>query len=100
MHVGRSRSHPFLVIETRLVAFDSLMDGGDDPGPSPVGPWSSSSMHIAGNGPAANFGVALRNGYAEAWAHEIRPTTTLARNRGLSGQATWEGTLVGLTPSA
>ena len=42
----------------------------------------------------------LRNGYAEAWAHGVRPTTTLTQNRGLSGQATWEGALVGITPAA
>ena len=76
---------------SRLNAGDSFDD---------LGAWTSSSMHIAGDGPHATFGVALRNGYAEPWAYGVRPATTLANNRSLSGLATWTGALVGLTPSA
>ena len=65
-----------------------------------LGPWSSTSMHLAGNGEHANFGVALRNGYVEPWAHGPRPTTDLASNRALSGSATWTGALLGFTPAA
>ena len=72
----------------------------DDDSLSDFGPWASSSLHIAGNGHHANFGVALRNGYAEPWAYGLKPTTTLANNAALSGSATWTGTLLGLTPDA
>ena len=74
------------------------LDPGDDP--TAFGPWSSSSVHIAGNGSQANFGVALRNGYAEPWAHGPAPRTTLSNNGALSGSATWTGTVLGLTPAA
>lgn len=36
----------------------------------------------------------------QLWAYGIRPTTTLANNRRLSGSATWTGALLGLTSSA
>ena len=81
-----------------------------------LGPWASTSTHIAGNGPHANFGVALRNGYAEPWAHGYMPSQDLAENVDLydlsrfdgtdqynvelTGSATWTGTLLGLTPDA
>ncbi|MDE0392612.1 MAG: hypothetical protein OXI57_11160 [Rhodospirillales bacterium] len=81
-----------------LRALYGRLDPGDDP--TDFGPWSSTSLHLAGNGEHANFGVALRNGYAEPWAHGPMPSTPLAGNRALSGAATWEGTLLGLTPSA
>ena len=71
---------------------------GDDP--SSLGPWASSSLHFAGNIPHANFGVALRNGYAESWAHGNLPDSSLAENRSLSGNAAWTGHLLGLTPEA
>ena len=44
---------------------------GDDP--ASFGAWSSRSVHLAGSGPHASFGVALRNGYAEPWVHGYRP---------------------------
>ncbi len=80
----------------------SALYGRLDPGDAPTafGPWARSSLHIAGNGKHANFGVALRNGYAEPWAHGPAPTATLADNRALGGSATWTGTLLGLTPDA
>ena len=68
--------------------------------PTNLGAWSASSTRIDGNGPHANFGVALRNGYAEPWAYGPLPDTDLRNNRALSGSATWTGTLVGLTPQA
>ena len=71
------------------------LDPGD--GPGDFGPWSAQSTHLAGNGAHANFGVAMRNGYAESWAHGPTPTTTLADNRALSGSATWVGTLLGFS---
>ena len=68
--------------------------------PTSLGSWASESQHIAIGGAHGNFGVALRNGRAEPWAHGIRPATSLARNAGLSGTVTWGGVLVGFTPSA
>ena len=73
---------------------------GDGASPTALGPWASASLHVAGHGSHTAFGVALRNGYAEPWAYGLRPSTTLANNRSLSGSATWRGSLVGLTPSA
>ena len=81
-----------------LRALYGQLEIGD--GPEDLGPWSANFTHLAGNGEHANFGVALRNGYAEPWAYGLRPSTMLANNRSLSGSATWEGTLLGLTPSA
>ena len=74
-----------------------LYEGHD---PTDLGPWSAAATHLHGNGAHAGFGVALRNGYAEPYAYGRTPTTDLADNRGLSGSATWEGSLLGLTPGA
>ena len=81
-----------------LQALYRQLEPGD--APTSLGPWARSSLHVAGNGFHANFGVALRNGYAEPWAHGPMPRTTLANNRSLSGSATWTGALLGLTPAA
>ena len=75
-----------------------LLEPGD--GPGDFGPWSSFSLHIAGNAQYSNFGVAHRNGYAEPWAHGPAPNVALADNRSLSGSAMWNGSLLGLTPTA
>ena len=72
--------------------------GGHDP--ASFGPWSAVSTHLHGNGAHAGFGVALRNGYAEPYAYGVSPSRSLASNRRLSGSATWNGTLLGFTPSA
>ncbi|MCY4558084.1 MAG: hypothetical protein OXF79_17285 [Chloroflexi bacterium] len=76
----------------------SKLDAGD--GPTGYGYWANASLHIAGNGPHANFGVALRNGIAEPWAHGYLPERNLANNAALRGTAVWNGALVGLTPQA
>ena len=62
-----------------------------------LGSWSSTSTHLVGDGRHADFGVALRNGYAEPWAHGARPASTLGSNRALSGTVTWQGTLLGFS---
>ena len=80
-----------------LQALYGRLDPGDDP--TDFGPWSRTSVHLAGNGFHANFGVALRNGYAEPWAHGPRPRTTLANNQALSGTVEWIGTVLGFTPA-
>ena len=65
-----------------------------------LGPWAGVSLHIAGHGRHAAIGVALRNGYAEPWAHGYIPNMALADNLALSGSARWTGALLGLTPDA
>ena len=81
-----------------LQALYGRLEPGDDP--ADFGPWTASTLRIDGNGPHANFGVALRNGYAEPWAYGHLPDMDLAHNRALSGSATWTGTLLGFTPAA
>lgn len=81
-----------------LRALHSRLDSGDDP--TSFGPWDSTALAIHGSSGHANFGVALRNGYAEPWAEGYRPGTDLARNASLAGTVTWNGELLGLTPSA
>ncbi len=81
-----------------LRALYGQLEIGD--GPAALGPWSANSMHLAGNGEHANFGVVLRNGYVEPWAHGHLPNTDLASNRALSGSVTWTGTLLGFTSTA
>lgn len=83
--------------EALRILYTRLEIGAD---PTTFGPWASTSVHIAGNGPYANFGVALRNGYAEPWAYGLKPATALSDNPALSGTATWNGSLTGLTPTA
>ena len=68
--------------------------------PDRLGIWSDTSLHIAGHSQHTAFGVALRNGYAEPWAYGHIPDADLADNRTLSGSATWNGELLGLTPDA
>ncbi len=86
-------------------ALYSRLENGDSPA-ADLGPWSSTSVHLAGNGKHANFGVAVRNGYAEPWAHGFHPGEdsccdfSLARNPELSGLVTWEGTLLGFSGRA
>ena len=92
------RSLLYPVDREALQALYGRLDNGDDP--TDFGPWASTSPHVVGNGKHANFGVALRNGYAEPWTYGYRPESDLADNRALSGSATWLGVLLGLTPQA
>lgn len=78
-----------------LQALYTRLNPGDDP--TAFGLWAGTSTHLAGNGPNANFGVALRNGHVEPWAHGERPAWTLATTPGLSGTVTWRGALVGFS---
>ena len=81
-----------------LQALYGRLENGDDP--ANFGPWASTTWRIDGNGPHANFGVALRNGYAEPWAYGYLPATDLADNPALSGSVTWTGVLLGISPDA
>ena len=44
--------------------------------------------------------MALRNGFAQPWATGPTPWFDLADNQTLSGSVTWNGALLGITPSA
>lgn len=94
----QSRSLLYSVDREALRALYSRLDPGDNV--TDLGPWANTSTHLVGNGTYAHFGVALRNGYAEPWAYGAIPGQDLADNRGLSGNATWTGTLLGFTPAA
>ena len=48
----------------------------------------------------AAFGVALRNGLARPWASGPAPLAALENNSALFGTVSWNGALLGLTPSA
>ena len=74
-----------------------------DLSPESLGPWSDRSFHLRGDmaapgGPAA-FGVAVRNGLTRPWAFGPEPLASLADNTALSGTATWNGALAGITPA-
>ena len=80
--------------EALQARYNRLSDGDS---PTSFGPWSSTSLHLRGEGRHADFGVALRNDYAEPWAYGHLPGTDLASNRALSGTVTWEGALLGFS---
>ena len=83
--------------EALRALYGPLKHGG---GYESLGPWSSTSDHILVSTDVGSFGVrASHNGYAEPWAYGTRPSTDLSNNRALSGSATWQGGLVGFTPS-
>ena len=89
-----------------LLAAYARLEPGTRPAdlsPESLGPWSDTSFHLRGDmaasgGPAA-FGVALRNGLARPWAFGPEPLASLADNNALSGTATWNGALAGITPA-
>ena len=68
------------------------------------GPWKDTSFHLRGDlelaGGEASFGVAVRNGLARPWATGTAPVADLADNSALFGTASWNGVLLGVTPSA
>ena len=55
-------------------------------------------MDFEGGG--VSFGVAARNSLAQPWASGPKPEMNLADNSALSGTVTWNGALLGITPSA
>ena len=68
-----------------------------------LGSWDDTSFHLHGNldfeGGEVSFGVAGRNGLAQPWASGPLPEMNLADNLALSGTVTWNGALLGITPS-
>lgn len=69
-----------------------------------LGIWDDTSFHLLGEldfeGGEVSFGVAARNGLAKPWASGPKPWANLADNSALSGTVTWNGALLGITPSA
>ena len=70
-----------------------------------LGPWSDTSTHIRGvlglpGDAEMAFGAAHRNGFTQPWAYGPSPDMDLADNTALSGNASWAGRLLGLTPEA
>ena len=69
-----------------------------------LGPWSAESVNLKGEVSASDgplsFGVRHGNGLSVPWDDGALSTTPLAGNPALSGMATWQGELVGFTPSA
>lgn len=81
-----------------LRALYGRLDAGD--AYNSFGVWNDTQTHLVGNGDHASFGVALRNGYAEPWAHGLLAESDLADNPSLAGTAAWTGFLLGFTPEA
>ena len=69
-----------------------------------LGPWDDTSFHLRGDlefaGGETAFGVALRNGLARPWASGPAPLAALENNSALFGTVSWNGALLGMTPSA
>ncbi len=69
-----------------------------------LGSWTDTSFHLRGDvdfpGGQASFGVASSNGLIQPWASGPTPWTNLEDNDNLSGSATWNGALLGFTPSS
>ena len=68
-----------------------------------LGSWDDTSFHLHGNldfeGGEVSFGVAAKNGLAQPWASGPKPWAKLADNSALFGTVTWNGALLGVTPS-
>ncbi len=68
-----------------------------------LGPWEDTSFHLRGDvdfpGGEASFSVASSNGLIQPWAAGPTPWTNLVDNNDLSGSATWNGALLGITPT-
>ena len=68
-----------------------------------LGHWEDESNHLVGEFNTANdgpvtFGASERNGFVQAWANGPTPWSNLADNTTVTGSATWDGRLIGLTP--
>ena len=71
-----------------------------------LGPWETASNHLAatlafGESGRIGFGASERNALVRPWAVGApAPDIPLSANTSLSGQASWSGRLVGLTPAS
>ena len=88
-----------------LAAYSRIPPGTlpEDISADSLGPWSETSYHLRGDLDIGvgevSFGVAFRNGLAQPWAFGPKPASALDHNPELSGSATWNGALVGITPT-
>ena len=88
-----------------LAAYGRLKPGTEpeDLSAQSLGPWTDTSFHVRGEfdfpGGGVSFGVASRNGRAQPWAAGTTPWMELTDNPVLSGIVTWNGALLGITPS-
>lgn len=88
-----------------LAAYDRFRPGAqpEEITAQNLGGWDEESFHVRGDlgipGGEVSFGVAFRNGLAQPWASGPEPPGNLAQNGELSGNATWSGALLGVTPS-
>ena len=91
----------FPVDREALLAAYILLEPGDTPEEvhEKLGDWSDTSTHLMGENGFSEFGVAHRNGFAQAWARGEAPFVNLS-NSGLRGTVTWNGNLLGFTPAA
>ena len=89
-----------------LLAVYSRLGPGSTPSDiaNELGDWSDTSQHVHGTldieDNEISFGVALRNGLSQPWATGPSPHANLEDNTGLSGNVSWSGRLIGLTPDA
>ncbi len=91
---------PRLDGEALMTAY-ALYDGGEtdeDIHYTSLGPWATTIPTISGNltttGGDVSFGAEYRSQWTRAWEEGPAPATSLARS-GLTGTATWDGTMVG-----
>ena len=91
--------------EALLAAYTRLVPGTQpqDLSAESLGPWDDTSFHLKGDlhyaGGEAGFGVALRNGLARSWASGTTPLAALENNSALYGTISWNGAILGITPS-
>ena len=68
-----------------------------------LGPWDDTSFHLRGDldlgSEEVAFGVAFRNGLAQPWAFGPKPASVLYDNPSLTGSVTWNGAMIGITPT-
>ena len=101
-----TRHLPGIDGEALFAAYDRLAPGTlpEDLSAESLGPWDDTSFHLRGDldiaGAEAAFGVAFRNGLARPWATGTAPLSELGSNSALFGTASWNGALLGVTPSA
>ena len=64
-----------------------------------LGPWESTETNLTGEIGSVSFGVSHRHGVSVPWTNGPTPNVALAENPSIVGTVTWNGGLVGFTPS-
>ena len=100
-----TQSLPTIDNDAILAAYDKFEPGTlpEDLSAETLGPWGDTSFHLRGDvsfpGGKTSFGVALRNGLAQAWASGPEPLANLEDNSALSETVNWNGAILGITSS-